>query len=550
MVVQQTPSADSVLSSDEAEKNPIPSPPFLPKPTADVVLRSRDEVSFHVCSSILMEASPVLESMILKARPIKLAGREMSSVRSPRSPIKLNLPEDAKTLDTLLRICYPTLNPPLDDFTPQGIESALRAAIEYKMVLAVDVLTGAVIDLVDRAAIQAWAIACRLRLENVAQCAAKALLPPRSLDFDSLGAMEGISAGDYYRLWTYHRCEHAPDGYQFLNAGQSDAKTVTEEASSNPGAPPSLLDIPHANVLCQSSDGFTFKMHKYVLARGSNEVLEKVVAYERQCDALMRKGSGFSSDEDEPWSAPALQLEETAVVLAHVFQGYSTRQPDPLPQDICMLGDILAAATKYGIPIPLKTDDAWTRRCTDDPLGAYLVAATRGLAEYAENAAWSSLLVYQDGARHQLFGTHHPILESTPALAYHRLRRYYDSCRRVARRELAPLCSFCDDCLPPSESESSCPSCRVVSQCDHGHVADPATKVLANWARAMWLAWPCGPYTSNLNAFRFLLEHSQSLPCGTPGPWNSCASRHLGILKICEALENGDKRMLQVQLEV
>ncbi|KAI0369217.1 hypothetical protein BV20DRAFT_904633, partial [Pilatotrama ljubarskyi] len=172
------------------------------KPAADIILRSSDLVEFRVRSHILIEASPVFESMLSLPQPPSMAGSE--SISGSDLQPTVDLAEDGETLETLLRICYPIANPTLDRPLDE-LETVLRAAIKYDMDFPTIVLSDRLLALASRSPLEVWAVAVRLRLETVARGAAEALLSVASPDYESLGSMAGICAGDYFRLRKFHR---------------------------------------------------------------------------------------------------------------------------------------------------------------------------------------------------------------------------------------------------------------------------------------------------------------------------------------------------------
>ena len=77
--------------------------PFL-KPNGDVILRSADGHCFCVVKAILTIASPFFQSLFSLPQP-----KDQSDV-----PTVL-VSEDGRTLDILLRFCYPVKSPVVDD---------------------------------------------------------------------------------------------------------------------------------------------------------------------------------------------------------------------------------------------------------------------------------------------------------------------------------------------------------------------------------------------------------------------------------------------------
>lgn len=103
------------------------------KSTADVILRSSDLCDFRVRRAILAEASSVFEGMFALPQP----PHTDSSVYGPSAggdehrdglPV-LAMQEDSRTLDLLLRICYPVVSPSFDSL--EALSPVLAAAVKY-----------------------------------------------------------------------------------------------------------------------------------------------------------------------------------------------------------------------------------------------------------------------------------------------------------------------------------------------------------------------------------------------------------------------------------
>ena len=136
------------------------------KLNADIILRTSDLVDFHVFSQVLIAASPFFEGMFDVPHPPPEQQKEQ--LKLGRSVIEVS--EDSKALSTILWICYPIKKqkPP----SLEEIEPALRAAMKYEMELPTAVLKERLEDLTPAHPMEAWAIACRLRLEDTACMAA------------------------------------------------------------------------------------------------------------------------------------------------------------------------------------------------------------------------------------------------------------------------------------------------------------------------------------------------------------------------------------------
>ena len=179
--------------------------------TGDITLRSCDGVDFYCFSQILIAASPVFEGMVAVGNP--KSGPSNAPTDHPIVP----LTEDSKTLDFLLRFLYP-ISKPSQPRLLEDIEPLLKASMKYIMEYPTKTLTQDLLAFAQSRALQVWAIGCRLMLEEVARAGAERMLHYNVLggytqvqqfvpidEFVCTVDARGVSAADYYRLWTYYR---------------------------------------------------------------------------------------------------------------------------------------------------------------------------------------------------------------------------------------------------------------------------------------------------------------------------------------------------------
>lgn len=179
------------------------SPPFN-HPKADVILRSSDNVDFRVFRLFLSLSSSFFETLFDLPQP--------SEENLTDTEIKDGLPvipisEDNRTLDTLLRFCYPctlTKNPSLNHFTEaikvleaaqkyslDEVESTVRMALFKPAILEVNPL-------------RCFAIARRARLREETILSARYSLRTSLVPdwFEEIGM---ITSTDILALWAYHQ---------------------------------------------------------------------------------------------------------------------------------------------------------------------------------------------------------------------------------------------------------------------------------------------------------------------------------------------------------
>lgn len=213
---------------------PLPPPPELPPhpftdDTADVILRTADGVEFRVHTLILIQASSsfkrMLEELPHAENPVGTPADSNGGAHPPALPV-VDLTDSCKTVEHLLRLCYPMADPviELEDFTP-----TVHAAAKYSMTWAKKRLGKL---LVQHAVpgdpvrtLRAFAIASDLYLPEAGEIARASLREPLSLIDDlPLAVEDAISAGSLYRLMRYRSRVHAavvqylidPEGWNWI----------------------------------------------------------------------------------------------------------------------------------------------------------------------------------------------------------------------------------------------------------------------------------------------------------------------------------------------
>ncbi|OJT10905.1 hypothetical protein TRAPUB_12589 [Trametes pubescens] len=342
-----------------------------------------------------------------------------ADVEAPHAPV-VDLVEDSETIEALLRICYPIKNPALDQ-PLNAIETMLRAAMKYEMEFPITVLTDHILSLAERTPLPVWAIACRLHLEHVARHAAQQLRVVTSLDFNSLGGMDGICAGDYYRLREFHRMP-TPLGTQIAFLSPADTHSAEIDHSSREWSPVPFPDDQPPTLICRSSDGVEFGVHKDVLCAISSKFSDDIGALELTSDVADDTARDAQTTAQES-KLPVLCVNARAALLAPFLRFCYPRMATPSLYDLHTITDVLCLAQMYNADtVAREVERFWEPEAKADPLCAYCVAVTRGLRERAQDAA-------KDSLGKSLDGVYLPELEDTPALAYHRLLAYHTSCR-------------------------------------------------------------------------------------------------------------------------
>ena len=193
-------------------------PPFKRK-DADLIIRSCDQVDFHVHKTILGIASIAFEDMFTAPGQ----GRNESVV---------NLAEDSKTLHRLLTAIYPvnlsipetfeeylSLIASCQKYQMDSTAAHIRSLIKEHTPLLFNALTS----------FRAYGIASRYHLQKEALLAARLTLE-RSMDFDTCGEdLHYISGADLFRLRQYHiKCTTVAKDCINQMIGNDDAPSASE----------------------------------------------------------------------------------------------------------------------------------------------------------------------------------------------------------------------------------------------------------------------------------------------------------------------------------
>lgn len=191
------------------------SPSFHPSfssQTADVILRSSDNVDFRVHKLILSETSSVFECMFsLPAPQPSFEGLSGDDHRDGLPVVRVA--EDSETLGGLLGICYPGKGPTLADDV-SAIGQILAVADKYAMVGVYKQLESVLSrrDLVESDPLRTYALACRFGFRTLAVMSAKASLT-HPFPGPPLPEFVYMSGRDFYDLVSYRqRCFEVIEG--------------------------------------------------------------------------------------------------------------------------------------------------------------------------------------------------------------------------------------------------------------------------------------------------------------------------------------------------
>lgn len=391
--------------------------------SADVILRSSDGVYFRVHSVILAQASPFFRTMFVLPQPKGADG----------PPPVIDCAEISNVLTTLLTLCYPIVKPRVRPFT--DIEPAVRAAQKYEMDLPVEILKGELLsldpsDLSDVSRIGVWAVACRLRFEDVARTAA-VYLNSRIVDSAPPSALEGVSAADLFRLrkcyqrtglWTGRSNDSHPYRPFRVPSAPNDSTLTFGEV------PPYVPDnIPSPDVICRSLDRVDFPAHRAVLAMASTVLRKKLASGNYEISP---------PTSQEVTETPVLRFDEDGKLLKLILNVCFYLQVQAVPTSTDSLAALFAAAKKYDIAHAHNTLRArWMSTIQRKPLAAYLSSTTYGLSDHA----WQYTVPYVLHEPRTIFDSYLPVMETAPAAAYQQLFMYYNACNAAADAEISKV---------------------------------------------------------------------------------------------------------------
>ncbi|GJE84431.1 hypothetical protein PsYK624_005070 [Phanerochaete sordida] len=195
------------MTSSEQPK--IASSPF-DNPMADLIIRSSDAVDFFVPRVLMALASPVFEGMFIVAEPTSPACA--ASAHAHAQPV-VDLTEDSRTIDRLLRFIYPMARPALA--SAAEALAVLEAASKYMVDHAVADVLQQFAALAEVQPHAAYLLACDRRREDAVRVAARAALLRRAPAESDAGAreLEAQCPGALARLRAYHdACGAAASG--------------------------------------------------------------------------------------------------------------------------------------------------------------------------------------------------------------------------------------------------------------------------------------------------------------------------------------------------
>lgn len=169
-------------------------------PNADVVLRTSDNVDFHVFKMLLSMLSPVFRDIF--ALPQTDDQKTNMDWKDGKPVVRMT--EDSHTIERLLKWCDPGCRPVLESL--DDIQVVLEAATKYDMEpvenhIAVVLKTTSFIE---EEPVRVFAVACRYKMEDLARLAAKHTLKQPLSQRPNVKELQHISATALQHLHEYY----------------------------------------------------------------------------------------------------------------------------------------------------------------------------------------------------------------------------------------------------------------------------------------------------------------------------------------------------------
>ena len=322
------------------------------KNSADVILRTADEVDFHLHKVVLMLAGSVFEDMFSIPQPAAVNAAEVDSETD--LPV-VRVTETSKTLDALLRLCYPTADPVFHGASE--VVNVLEAVKKYHMDDAVTRMGVALRDYVQNSPLQVYAVACRTGSEEVAREAAIVLFTHPTIAY--VPEMEQMSAGALHRLLLYRGSGVQGSANQFTFCRPATSNVFCQQSRTSVVTPLSAEPFthPYADVIILCLDDIRFRVISSILKLVS-PILSKMV------------NSSDTFDPESGGNLPLIKVTETSRTMRMLLQlCYPVEEPHVEGFDAAHA--LLAAVKKYQVASAMN----WARRTWVECIGSNALRA-------------------------------------------------------------------------------------------------------------------------------------------------------------------------------
>ena len=177
--------------------------------SADVILRSSDNVEFRVFKVILSLASTVFSDMFSLPQASRSKGLPANADEVKDGLVVIPVTEDGKMLKQFLFMCYPkaAVDPPAIPNDLASVEGLLAAAIKYSAERVEKHLREALVSpqFMKTNPLLVFVVACRFRMKEEAEMAARATLPHAILGRAYSTEIASINGGLLFQLLQYHQ---------------------------------------------------------------------------------------------------------------------------------------------------------------------------------------------------------------------------------------------------------------------------------------------------------------------------------------------------------
>ncbi|KAH9848052.1 hypothetical protein C2E23DRAFT_889496 [Lenzites betulinus] len=166
----------------------------------DIIIRTVDEVDFHVYKAILSAASPFFAHMFTLPQP------SSHPTNASEKPL-LTVAETATVWEMLITLCYAPRAPGVDDFADiDALRAVLDASEKYQMNVAIEFGRRALLlpKFVETTPFVVYALGYAYKFPDVIRAAAKQTLR-FSIYFDYCDMLDTLTLRGYHRLSAYRK---------------------------------------------------------------------------------------------------------------------------------------------------------------------------------------------------------------------------------------------------------------------------------------------------------------------------------------------------------
>lgn len=369
-------------------------------------------------------ASPHFENLLV-SKTSDASASNLNPFLPPDSLPSYDVTEDSETLDCLFRLIYPIPRSPIKDVRLAG--KVLEAAFKYEMKQAEDEMRSCWGRLADQNPVAAYAIACKLNLEDEARIAAHCAIGKPGLRY--VPELDEVKAGPYFRFLefihakvpAYEEAEWDPmlsPGFsrKFIAAPEQDPSSSRRDPSpfhSNPEF--STLSRFPVDIILQASSGEQVRAHRILLSMAS-PVLSALI-------------DGVSKPDGD--NLPTLPID---------LEGHQLTKLVSLCYRMCSSGihtiedfvEIIELGNKFeisGIDQMARAQVLTLKGTEKEPLRVYYLCLRFGWHEEARSVAMRLALL-------STVEVYCPEMEHVPAWAYFNIRRYHYRCHSAMSTRL------------------------------------------------------------------------------------------------------------------